>query len=449
MKLYRYQQEAVRFAQSRKYSYLAIPCGGGKTFTALEATKDAELIVIICPASLCNLWADEIIKAYDISEDEICVPTKCSSDFLPKFKYLIVSYDKAISAYMYPRIYALNYTCIIVDEAHKIKNPIAKRTKALLGWQGKKPRLLTKPGIEKCILLSGTPMMQRPWELYSILRGLIPDQLGPYTDSRMFGIYFCKAYKDVYGRWIRTGADHMDELARLTKDLILHIRKEQVDKDLPPLRKQIVRLSCAQTYLKEEKKYDVSSLVNSGASLSFEGLSELRHMMAIQKIPYIQDFVSELLSAGEKVIIFAWHRKVIASTFTYLEHSLMQHSSPGQSVLLLDGSVPASERQALSKEFNENDSYRCAVCQLSAVSEGISLHSATHVVFAEISWNPSDNHQALKRVHRKGQTSPVLAHYLVVKNSLDDKILKNVLTKEVVVSKFDSELLLTKEDQHV
>ncbi|XP_065199032.1 SWI/SNF-related matrix-associated actin-dependent regulator of chromatin subfamily A-like protein 1 [Sycon ciliatum] len=292
---------------------------------------------------------------------------------------------------MYKALFKTNYTGVIVDEAHKIKNPRSKRTQALVGWQGKAKRLLTKDNIKQCILLSGTPMMQRPWELYSVLRGLIPDELGPYSKSSMYAIHFCKGYKDVYGRWITNGSDNLEELSEITKKLIFPVSRERIERNLPPIRKQIVRLSCGGTYLAQEKAYNIESLEDITSSIGFEGLSELRHLMAIQKIPYIQDYVKNLLLSGEKVIVFAWHRAVLQSILTYV-----QALSLPRDVLLLDGSVPPSQRQSLCHKFN-TENYSIALCQISAVSEGLSLHTATHVVFSEISWNPSDNEQALKR----------------------------------------------------
>lgn len=428
-KLTKYQHYCVERAFLRKNSYLAIPCGGGKTLTSLHIMAEQKCTLVICPASLCQNWEDEILKWGFAKKKDIFIVPKISSRIPELKRFIIVSYDKAIKGAIYKQLIIKPYDSVILDEAHKIKNPESKRTEALIGWATGKARLLTTPRVKKCLLLSGTPMMQRPFEMYSALRGLAPETLGKYIDKKAFGVHFCKGFQDNYGKWVFNGADNLKELAELTKDFIIRVSKEVIEAELPPLRQQIIRLDCCESLVKQEQAYHIDSLENLSGSVAFEGLSELRHMMAIQKIPLITEYINDLILSGEKVIIFTWHRAVINSILT---------SFPA--LLRIDGSVPTSSRSQLVNDFNTGK-YPGAICQITAASEGLSFHTASHVVFAEVSWNPSDNEQAFKRVHRRGQEKPVLVHYLVAKNSLDDKIMQNVLTKERVVSTFDNELI--------
>lgn len=431
MKLYKYQQECLPFIASQKYSYLNMYCGGGKTLTALEAVQHYSRILIICPAALTQNWADEIFKWYGNQSVFIAPTTTCAIPL--KAKFIIVSYHKLLNPQLiFKQLIFISYQAVIVDEAHKIKNPEAKRTEALLGWTSKKPRLLTKPDIERVILLSGTPMMQRPFELYSVLRGLRPELLGEYNTMKKFGLQFCRAYQDTYGKWVYNGADNLEELAQMVSPFIKIIPRTRVERELPEFRQKIVRFDICQELVRQEQQYDLSAIETSQSDVPFSGLSELRHLMAIQKAPIASQYIEELLLCGERVIIFCWHRAVI--------NSLLMSLPLGS--LRIDGSVPLPARTQNIKDFNDGKA-QAIVCQISAASEGISLHTATHVVFAEISWNPADNEQCYKRVHRRGQKNKVLAHYLVVKNSLDDRILKNVLTKEQTVGKFNRELMIS------
>jgi SWI/SNF-related matrix-associated actin-dependent regulator 1 of chromatin subfamily A len=427
MKLYPYQQKALEFINKRRYSYISLPPGGGKTLTALEATKDFKHILIICPASLCMLWSDEIEKWYGKKPTQVLKTGK--TKIATGYKYVIMSFEKALQMTCYKQLMRWDYEAVIVDEAHALKNPDAKRTEALLGWRTDKARLLTKVNIKKGILLSGTPMMQRPIELYSTLRGLRPELLGDYKRYDKFGVYFAKGYKNPWGAWVFSGQSNVKELAQLSKDFIHRADKEEVYKELPALNQQIVRFDCARNLVEQEKAYDMASLIGSNSSVAFEGLAQIRHEMALEKVPMIIDYVENLLKSGEKVILFAWHRAVINSNCEHFKCALR-----------IDGSVPTNKRSQLARDFNDGK-HNLAICQVKAASEGLSFHTATHVVFAETSWNPAENEQAYKRAHRRGQENPVFVHYLVASNSLDDRIMKKVLTKEKTAAIFYDELI--------
>jgi len=435
MKLYPYQQRALAFAKERRYSYLSLPCGAGKTLTALEATKKFKHVLIISPASICMVWKEEIRKWYGEAH-KIQVFHSMKETLDTSAKWVILSYNKALNLKIYAQLIKWNYQGCIIDEAHHLKNPEAKRTEALIGYRSDKARLVTKKSVQRGILLSGTPMMQRPIELYAPLRGLRPDLLGKYHRYEHYGIRFCGGYKDGF-KWVLTGTSNLKELATLGQDFLYRVSKEEVYQELPSLTQQVVRLDCARKLIEREKAYDFEAIKNSENTVAFEGLAELRHLLAIEKVPLIKEYVRELLNSGEKVIIFAWHRAVINSICELSVETLR-----------IDGSVPATKRQKLVRDFNKGK-YKLAVCQIKAANEGISFHTATHVVFAEISWNPADNEQAYKRVHRRGQKNPVFIHYLVANQSLDDRILGDVLTKEKIVNIFNNHSELNRDTRGV
>ncbi len=426
IKFYEHQTEALKFIDDRKHVYLSLPPGGGKTLTALEATKNFQRILIICPASLCLLWRDEILKWYGSQKIQVVETGK--SLILDNVKYIILSYEKAIKLSMYSQLIKICYEAVIVDEAHALKNPFAKRTEALMGWTSSKARLLTKKSLKKVLLLSGTPMMQRPIEIYSALRGLRPELLGEYKLYEKFGVHFAAGYRDCMKRWVFTGASNVEKLAKICRPFLFRVSRDRINQSLPPLVQQIIRLDCAEKLIAQEKRYDLDSLMQSH-SVAFEGLAELRQLMALEKIPLVIEYIKNLRLSGENIIIFAWHLSVIEKLVEAFTGCLQ-----------ISGLVPPSERLNLAKIFN-GAMGQIIICQVKAASEGLSFHTASHVVFVEPSWNPAENEQAYKRAHRTGQKKSVTVHYMVANNSLDDFILRKVLTKEKTVDTFYNALL--------
>ena len=128
-----------------------------------------------------------------------------------------------------------------------------------------------------------------------------------------------------------------------------------------------------------------------------------------------------LLDGGvEKLILFAWHREVMKQ----LQEGLAKHG-----VVRLDGSTGMAARQLAVDTFQSNPDCRIFLGQIKAAGIGITLTAASHVVFAESSWTPADNEQCVDRAHRIGQASAVLAQFLVVADSIDERVLGAAIKK--------------------
>lgn len=409
--LKRYQSLALEFAlaNENKLTYLALPPGAGKTLVALclalESPENYKILVV-CNSTIVDIWANEIEKfqiplTYTVQRKR--------NHVADNNRIRICSYSNAV-------FLADTYDLIIFDEAHNLKTWQANRTRKLLVA---KESLAN--GAKKVICLSGTPVLNRPMELFPILRfsNLLPDKWRKYRD---FAFYFCEGYTNGYNKIVATGAAYMDDLRPLLSNFFV-IDRSVVEKELPPVETSIVRFSSLSRFDYNKLPYDVASIVARRTPVGFEGLSELRHEMAMEKAPQVLEYAQEILSGEEPVIIFCWHTELI----DYLRHELTEHNP-----LVISGSVLSKNRDGIQKAFNSGQS-KLIICQIVTASEGISLTAAKHVIFAEISWSPSQNYQAIKRAHRRGIEHKLMVHMLVQSRSLDDYILQRGFEKEALI----------------
>lgn len=424
--LYDYQKEAIEFASTRREVYLGIPCGGGKTITALEIVRGWAETLIICPASLYHVWEDEIGKMYDMASVYIFKNKKPPP--LDHYNFMIISYEKAAQEYYQDILKQITFGAVIVDEAHRLKNHKAKRTKKIVGW-GNEKGFLARPGIQKVVLLSGTPMMQRPIELYAPARGLRPDLLEPHVLFEDFAMYYCQGYVDAWWNIIATGHNHMQELATKLKDFLFLVDKERVYSRLPPIQHFMVRLDVGEKIISQQDRLIRENLEKTTTPIVMSELAALSHKLSLEKIPLCVDYINNLIDNGDKVVVFAWHTDVIEE----IEYRI-------GSAIKINGDTPLNSRSEICRIFRENTCVSALICQIKAVGEGFDLSCARHVVFVEYSWNPGDMEQCYKRVHRKGVEGTTSVHYLVASNSLDDYKLTNLMNKEEVVSEFNGML---------
>lgn len=424
-----YQTQGIDFAKQRRYSYFGVGCGGGKTVMSLEATKPFDKILIIAPASLLLNWRDEITKWYGSAY--ITVINK-PLQALTCGKYTIISYERAMQKDYFLKILQNEFQAVIVDEAHRIKNKDAARTEALLGWRSGKSRLLTHPSVEKAILLSGTPMMQRPVELYAPVRGLRPDLLTPYDTYKSYCIRYCGGYIDDWGKMIATGATYQKELAERVRDFLYYVPKSEIEKDLPPCQHHLIRFDVAKNIVKEQEKLITWNLEKTDLVYNFELGAALQHELAFEKIALSVDYIKNLVSNGEKTVVFCYHLDIIAALKLGLEKLKPK---------VITGAISHSRRHTIVTDFNQDQDSKLLICQIKSAGEGLNINSASQVVFVEFSWNPADIEQCFKRVHRQGVKTAVQVHYLVASNSFDDYKLTNILKKQDVVNKFNSYLL--------
>ncbi|XP_041724689.2 SWI/SNF-related matrix-associated actin-dependent regulator of chromatin subfamily A-like protein 1 isoform X2 [Coregonus clupeaformis] len=402
-----FQRDGVNFAVSKDGRLLlADDMGLGKTVQAICIAayyrKEWPLLVV-APSSVRFTWAEAFRRWLpSVQPDSINVIVK-GKDNLRGGLVNIISYD--LLSRMDKQQAANPFNVLIMDESHFLKNMKTARFKSAL------PLLKVA---KRVILLSGTPAMSRPSELYSQILAVKPSLFPRFHD---FGTRYCNARQLPWG-WDYSGSSNLGELKLvLEKSLMLRRLKSEVLSQLPAKQRKVVTVTTdgINTRTKAALSAAAKELAKGQHNNNIkEALLVFFNHTAEAKIKAIMEYIMDLLECGrEKFLVFAHHKLVLDSITKGL-------GEKGIDYIRIDGSTPSSDRQQLCDRFQFTDQSCVAVLSITAANMGLTLHSAALVVFAELFWNPGIMIQAEDRVHRIGQTSNVDIHYLVAKGTADD-----------------------------
>ncbi|XP_016647255.1 PREDICTED: SWI/SNF-related matrix-associated actin-dependent regulator of chromatin subfamily A-like protein 1 isoform X2 [Prunus mume] len=415
-KLLPFQREGVRFIlQHGGRALLADEMGLGKTLQAIavaSCVRDSWPVLILTPSSLRLQWASMIQQWMNIpSSDILVVLSQCGGSNRSGFTVVssntkgtihldglfnIISYD--VVPKLQNLLMASEFKVVIADESHFLKNAQAKRTTASL------------PVIKKAqyaILLSGTPALSRPIELFKQLEALYPDV---YKSVHEYGNRYCKG--GTFGLY--QGASNHEELHNLMKATVMIRRlKNDVLSELPVKRRQQVFLDLAERDMKQ-----INALFR-----------ELEVVKAKIKACQTKEEVDSLKFAEKNLINKIYTDSAEAKIPAVLDYlgTVIEKKKVG--CIRIDGSIPTVSRQAYVTEFQEKDSVKAAVLSIKAGGVGLTLTAASTVIFAELSWTPGDLIQAEDRAHRIGQVSSVNVYYLLANDTVDDIIWDVVQSK--------------------
>jgi SWI/SNF-related matrix-associated actin-dependent regulator 1 of chromatin subfamily A len=342
------------------------------------------------------------------------------------------------------------WDCVIIDEAHYLKNPKAQRTVNVVG----KPANLQKheeavPGIRgrRILALTGTPIPNKPIEIWPLIHFLDPIT---WKSKRWFVNQFCGGSQD--------GASKLDQLQdRLRSTVMIRRRKQDVLKDLPEKRRLLVELSAEglEDLLEEEniawekqekeiddlrlnvelskaesqEKYEIAvALLRDRTQAAFSEISRIRHLTALAKLPGVMDHMMAALDGDEthKVVMFAHHKDVVAGILDRAKERQIKAVS-------ITGETKITDRQMNVDIFQNEPECRLFVGNIKAAGVGITLTAADHVMFSELDWVPGNVTQAEDRCHRIGQKNSVTVEHLVLDGSLDAKMAKTLIDKQYVI----------------
>lgn len=410
-----YQTEGVNFLTKKAHALLADEMGLGKTVTALAAAEaaGARSVLVICPASVRLNWRQEA--------------EECGVSFPIRFD--VISYHGASSPVI-RRELAPRYDVLILDEAHFLKTPESQRTQAVFG-NGERG-LARRATLKWC--LTGTPVLNRPRELYPILKTLHAKALGAYASWERFASRYCGAYWDGYA--INTkGASHIDELAGILEGFMLRRTKAEVLPELPPRiinrpplelnTMELREIGAAEMEITDREAY-LSSTHEDYAQLG--DMARTLHIVGLTKVRALVDFINETLE-GEKVVIFARHRDVIEALRVQLG---------GDKTVVYHGGMGDKEKGAAVSSFVAEAGKQFFVGQIAASGTGINglQKVCANVVFAELSWVPGEMAQAIDRCHRIGQSASAVNVYLPhVPGTLESAMLQVQAAKSAVIDR--------------
>ena len=393
-----YQSFGARFALAQRRVVLGDEMGLGKTVQAIAvlahlAADGHRHFLVVCPASVLINWTREIRSRSTLRAVPVHGPGRqdAYAEWRERGGVAVTTFDvlhslpdpaKAAKGSKGP---ADAPAALVVDEAHYVKNPDARRSRAVARWTDR---------CERVLFLTGTPMENRVEEFRTLVRYLQPELVpkiqgsdavaGPHT--------FRRSVAPAYLR--RNQQDVLTELPALV----------QVD--------EWEELSAA----------DQDAYREAVAAGNFMAMrrAAYAHAEKSAKLQRLRELVAEAAVNDLKVVVFSYFRDVLAT--------VQQAVGDGASGPLAGG-VPAGRRQQLVDEFTAASGHAVLLCQIEAGGVGLNLQAASVVILCEPQVKPTLEHQAVARAHRMGQVRSVQVHRLLATDSVDDRLLRILESK--------------------
>lgn len=421
MDMYPYQKVGVEFlTESGGRALIADAMGLGKTIQAIAFCKHKEFkrVLVVCPASVKFSWENEVKKWTRLTSKIIDSKTKLH-EIPADTIFWIINYD--ILKKFKDELLKTRFDAIVGDEAHMIKNPQAIRTKVF--------RMVAKE-IPNVVLLTGTPLLSRPVELFSLLNIIDPKNWSSYYE---YVKRYCGAYQDRFGLNV-SGASNIEELHTRIKKYFLRREKTEVLKELPPKNRIDVPVQLAPDALKEyeiaEKDLAVylrhyagkqpAAIAKTLGAEKLARLNVLRMLNALGKVPMALELIESIIESGEKVLVFS-------SFVDPLNQMALKFKDKA---VMITGQTPVEDRGNIVKKFQEDPNVQVFLGGIKSAGVGITLTAASNVLFLDYSWNPADHQQAEDRAHRPGQEAALLNIYTLFSKGTIDEDLRDMLAEK-------------------
>lgn len=444
-----FQKAGVAYAMAREGTLIGDEMGLGKTVQAIAfANKiEAKRILVVARASLLANWRNEICRWQTL---DLPVSIVRPGKFFPVNDrgWVVINYD-IVSRYE-ESMKARTWDLVIYDECQDLKTRNAKRTITLLGGKakavvaGERRMVEHKPvPAKRRLMLTGTPILNRPSEIFSIIHALDPTR---WTSYSKFLRRYCEGHP--------AGASNLDELnLRLRETVMVRRLKKDVLTELPAKIRQVIELENddpeVQALIAEENrlhdKYERAVAESTYAmqtaeaegdeaaykaavgklkeayAVAFERMAAVRHETAVAKVPQVID---HLMDMDGKVVVFCHHRDVASALVDALKPF---------GVVSITGDTKNDLRQPIVEAFQTDPAIRFFVGNIRAAGVGLTLTASSQVVFAELDWTPGNVTQAEDRCHRIGQRDTVLVQHICLNGSLDAKMAKMLVEKQKVI----------------
>lgn len=406
IKPYKHQIDGVQnFIDANGRLILGWEMGSGKTYgsTLIIHAVQSKTTIVFSPASLTRQWVVEIGRSLP-KRNVYLIDSKTMTDQLTPVaddSILVVSYT--IAKKFVDTYYTLGNPTpemVVCDESHFIKNSKAQRSKAVKRMCSNVPLLL---------LLSGTPIINRPVDLFTQLQ--LCDPL-TFENWFRFTRRFCGGKQGPFG-WIADGLTREKELHDLLTNRMDRILKKDC-LDLPSKTRTMVPL-----------KIDNSSIdvVPDTLQTWQEAAMKLGKAKISHANLWIDDFVNA--SQDEKLIVFCKHREVAEE----IQDAFNTHNFPPYA-LMFHGGTPMAKREGIINQFKRDQEARVLIMTIATGGTGLNLQFVSHVLFVETTFSPSEVLQAEDRIHRVGQKGTANIYYLTAAGTYDQRLF-SLLTKKM------------------
>lgn len=402
---------------------IADDMGLGKSFESLLWVVQREQFpcVVICKATLKYNWQQEIRRHFGMTS-LVLEGRQVRARLLRRQKFVILNFS-ILGAWL-EALCELNPTTLILDECQGVANRKTDQYKFTydLRWN-----------CDNFLALSGTPLTNRPAELWPVLNMLRPDKWPSFT---LYAARHCDPTFE-RGRLVYKGATNLHKLHRKLKKYVMIRRlKADVLHSLPSKTREVVPLPItrAAEYRKAEKQFlswvgmthGKSAMMKAKRSKSLSKSGYLRRLVIECKMNSIIDWIRNFLEeTDEKLVLLGCHTEPI---------NILCQAFPKIHVRV-DGTITSHlKRQEAVKNFQTNKRIRLFIGNLIAAGEGLTLTKAQHLAFFELDWVPARHSQGEARVHRLTQEDRTFIYYLIAKGTIEERIAAMLTTKSDVLN---------------
>jgi SWI/SNF-related matrix-associated actin-dependent regulator 1 of chromatin subfamily A len=424
--------------------------GTGKTVTALEgaAQVDAKVvgdirILITAPPIALPMWLNEAQQYLGVYDNVSAILTTGKTPIKRGHRLLVVSYAIASARADELRAWLRTSGVLICDESHALKNPVAKRTEAILGNAG------IAKGAMYVWLLTGTPITRWNDDMFPFLRRADPAAMKEYLGGmslQKFQLKYTVRQKRKFAgarfaKDVVVGNRNTEDLAEwiYTDDngrgapLALRVDLEEVFANMPPLTKTSypIKIDATPELKAQLKAMEKLSLQDIQEQLKSKepALASVRRNLGLAKVKAAAAEIIERIESGQNVLVGAWHTDVIDALIDALPDKYTAD--------VIDGRTSSKAKVRVTESWNAGE-LNVVVAQIAAAGVSLNLqHGGTQIIVVEEDWSPSVMDQFYARLWRYGQKKHVHVDTLASDTKLDKALARISRTKELQHEKFN------------
>lgn len=441
-----YQAEGVAWIVENKRGLLWYEAGLGKTLTTLAALDElgAGLVLVIAPASVLSVWADESRKWHAMPSKHFEIvrgsPAKRKERYENGACRVVVSYETVRSDWKLLK--AIPWDAIVADETLKMQTPTSKTTKAVLA--------LDAP-IK--IALNGTPISNGWGDIWATFTWLD----GACLYGNWYAFRSVHAVMNPHVQGMIVGWRETDRIKEKIKHLYLRKTKAECLPELPALTETPIRFPLSK---KERKTYDtirkelLLKLPEREDEPIKNALAELLRLRQVcnglhvfgeetergSKISVLLDLLEPVIASGSKVIVFSSFSSTADKVAEEIDLAFGKRF--GKYALKITGAVDPKDRDEFVRNFRENSSISVLV-GTDAMATGLNLQAASYIINMDLPWSYAKYEQRIARAWRLGQTAPVTVWNLLAEDTVDEHVAEVLGRKMETADEFAG---ITRED---
>ncbi len=407
---------------------LADEMGLGKTPQALwflRRNRQALPAVVVCTKSTKAQWCRMATRNFGFRSESLESLKPHRGTFGHMSELYVINYDILYKWWQW--LAERGVRTVIADECQHFSNRETRRTVA--------GRHLCQTA-KFVIGLSGTPLMNRPWELWPMLNMCRPDL---YNSAWSYGTKYCQPRYE-RGEWTFKGATNVPELHQELRDNKVLIRRLKVNvlKDLPPRTRSVVPVElhhperyahAANDFVGWLKTISPAKARTAAKAVAVTRMNYLLELAGREKVravvAWVDHFLEETEESKDKIVLFAYHRAMVATL----------HRRYGAGSVYVMGDVNGRKRDEAVQRFVKDPTCRVFIGNQAALAGVDGLQVAQDLAFTQFFWRPADHTQGEARIDRMGQTGGAMRfHYLTAVGTIEEDMCEIIQRKQGIVT---------------